>query len=423
MPRWLRVSGLVVILTLAVLWLGGDFGARVRVAPGATAPPQGAHLSTVPAAVTLSPPTATPVHASQAAAAPATSAPTQAMPPTPVQPPAPATPESVPLSTPVQACQPPNPATIQTLSVDQSEPVTWSNGTPNTSDDLQASSDLATWVTVAMLSFDATGQASFTPTQTAYYRLYMAASGRCGLPTRVVVVLPPPPLATPPPAITPPLCASANCTWTSADWSGYIVGDGPFSAVTGTFTVPNLHVSATAMSFVEWVGIDGINTASLIQAGVRETTVPNTGLVTYQAWWETLPDHPTVMPIGWSQVSVKPGDIVTVAIGQFSGTTSWAIMLTDDSTRQRFTTVQPYTGPQASAEWVVEAPTDVAAGIRYPLGEYTPDVTFTGLRVNGSDTTTTEGLMVQDGVTVSTPSALNADGFAVAYGSVLPAAP
>jgi Peptidase A4 family len=413
MPRRLRVIGLVATLALAVLWLGGTSG-TLR-APAATASPPGGRLPTVSVTVEGLPATATPVRVSQAAPAQATSAPTQL--------PVPATPASVPMGTPAQACQRPSPASIQTLAAGPSQPLTWTGGTPGASFDVQTSSDLLQWVSVATLAFDSSGHASFTPTQTAYYRQYAAATGQCSIPVRVVVPVPPAPVPTPPPAIKPPLCASASCTWTSADWSGYVVGDGPFSAVAGTFTVPNLRVSAATTSFVEWVGIGGINTASLIQAGVRETTVPNTGLVTYQAWWETLPDHPAVMPIDWSQVSVKPGDTVTVAIGKFSGTTSWAIMLTDDTTRQGFTTIQQYTGPQAPAEWIVEAPTDVAAGITYRLGEYTPDVIFTRLRVNGSDRSTTEALMAQDGMTVSTPSALTADGFKVAYGNVPPAAP
>jgi len=61
----------------------------------------------------------------------------------------------------------------------------------------------------------------------------------------------------------------------SSNWSGYAVTDGPYTAVTGTFTVTSLDSGdTTSEDLAEWVGIDGFNNSSLIQAGVEESVNP-----------------------------------------------------------------------------------------------------------------------------------------------------
>lgn len=202
------------------------------------------------------------------------------------------------------------------------------------------------------------------------------------------------------------------------NWSGYSVGLGPYSKVEGTFTVPNLAATPTETRTAEWVGIGGINTASLIQAGVTETYDPDGQPVYPYAWYEVLPAPE--MPI--STVSVRSGDAVTITIWQVGGTL-WRITLTDDTSgAEPFTTVQTYSGPPTPADWIVDAPTSLPTGAQ-PIGEYAPPVTFSDLRIAGPDTTAAVYVMLQDGVVVSVPSALTSAGFTVAYGAVAPAAP
>jgi hypothetical protein len=202
---------------------------------------------------------------------------------------------------------------------------------------------------------------------------------------------------------------------TSNNWSGYVVGPGPYTGVTGTFNVPNLAAAPIETFTAEWVGIDGSSNGSLIQAGVTEVYDPSTNLVYTSAawgggaWWEILPAPWT--PI--TSMAVKPGDSVTVTISQVTATL-WEITLTDNTTGHSFTINQTYTGPLTSAEWIVEAPSS-ARGIQETLGEYSPAVTFSGLRMTGPETTSTPVTMVQGGVTVSVPSALTTAGFSVAY--------
>ena len=234
---------------------------------------------------------------------------------------------------------------------------------------------------------------------------------------------------------------------TSANWSGYVMtGSQQYSHVQGTFTVPSLTTGETCNSFMaEWVGIDGYNNQDLIQAGVNESaTNPTTGTCNgpntffTSVWWEILPSYESEVLIPtWndgSSASVKPGDQVTVTIGQVSnshcpsGTSEcWGIEVTDDTTGESFITDQPYNGPGASAEWIVEdidQATNPACTTNpnpppyeCPMPNYTPSVQFTGLDITPSTYSNlySESL-VQNGLAVSTPSTLatNYD-FSVSY--------
>jgi hypothetical protein len=212
--------------------------------------------------------------------------------------------------------------------------------------------------------------------------------------------------------VTAALAASAPVAdANSPGWSGYSVGGGPFSGVAGTFTVPTLAPAATAAFADEWVGIDGIGTGSLIQAGVAETYDVSASRVAAQAWWQVLPAEPLAQPI--ADLTVTPGDSIAVRIERVGGT-EWSITLTDETTGATFTTRQPYSGPQASAEWIVEAPT-APDGTQEPLAPYSPAVRFTDLAAAGPQTTLTAWTMVQGGIAVSAPGPLSTDGFSVSY--------
>jgi Peptidase A4 family/Putative Ig domain len=230
--------------------------------------------------------------------------------------------------------------------------------------------------------------------------------------------------ATPAAAMTATATFSINvvslstATATSDNWSGYFETGGPFTSVTGTFNVPSLAASGTTTDTSEWVGIDGVGDQSLIQAGVNELYDPSTNLVNVQAWWEIIPAPAT--PI--FTLGVVPGNTVTVTISELSAGL-WAITVTDDTTGQTFTTDQSYSGPAQSAEWIVEAPTLIAAGTVFTLGNYSPAVTFSNLGTIGTPTSLYGVVMVQNGVPVSMPSALVPAGFTVAYGSVVPTPP
>jgi len=134
-----------------------------------------------------------------------------------------------------------------------------------------------------------------------------------------------------------------------------------------------------------------------------QTAVPPT------PWWEILPAPQTNI----TTMTVSPGDQVTVTITELS-TDDWSITLKDDTSGESFNTDQTYDGPATSAEWIVEAPT--VSNTQSTLAPYSPDVEFTDLGVNGSESALDEIIMVQNGYTVSDPSAMTSVGFNVAYG-------
>ncbi len=208
---------------------------------------------------------------------------------------------------------------------------------------------------------------------------------------------------------------------TSSNWSGYVAGPGPFTSASGTFNVPGLVATPTTTVTSIWVGIDGVGpSTSLIQAGVQESYDPATGLVTTQAWWEILPAPET--PIPWSQLSVMPGHSVSVRVAQVGGTT-WALTVADNTTGQSYTTDQYYPGGQATAEWIVEAPTDATTGAVDTLGYFSPPVAFTNAGIAGTQSTLDALTMVQGGLTVAVPSAYSSGAFSVAYTGQAPAPP
>jgi hypothetical protein len=204
----------------------------------------------------------------------------------------------------------------------------------------------------------------------------------------------------------------------SRNWSGYVAGDGPFTAVGGTFSVASLDANAAIGDYMaEWVGIDGGNGGTtVIQAGVQETPDPsNPHLTSFMSFWETYPAPPVLI----TNVEVSAGDQVTVNISRNSGI-DWGITLTDDTNGESFTIDVPYTGPGSTAEWIVEAPGD---GLT--LAPYGPYINFSDLRISPINTAVEELEMLPkgDSLAVSTPSTLTSDGFNVAYGDAAPAPP
>jgi Peptidase A4 family len=205
----------------------------------------------------------------------------------------------------------------------------------------------------------------------------------------------------------------------STNWSGYVLSGGPFSAVTGTFTVPSIEAAEVDTRVAEWVGLDGASPSdtALIQAGVQEDYDATTNTVRAYAWWEILPALETTAPL-----AVQPGDRVTVTLTQ-AGSGQWTIALQDDTTGQTFATTQAYAGSGATAEWIVEAPTSGQTGRPTTLGDYQPAVTFSGLRVTGTQGSLLALTMTQGGAPISVPSPLTPDGFSVAYGGTAPNPP
>ncbi|MDE3077063.1 MAG: hypothetical protein KGJ86_16735 [Chloroflexota bacterium] len=159
----------------------------------------------------------------------------------------------------------------------------------------------------------------------------------------------PQPIGQPAPGVQParPSATSGQ----SLNWAGYQATGGTFTGVTGTWTVP--PVSGTAFGAdATWVGIGGVETHDLIQAGT-EATVTNLGQTQYQAWIETLPQVSHPIPL-----TTNSGDSITVSINQ-QAPGRWQVSFKNNTTGQSYQQVLSYRSSGSSAEWIEEAPSSV----------------------------------------------------------------
>jgi ketosteroid isomerase-like protein len=167
---------------------------------------------------------------------------------------------------------------------------------------------------------------------------------------------------------------------TSNNWSGYAATGGAYTAVSGTWTVPEFSSQSNSGMDASWVGIGGVSSRDLIQAGTQEMTSGN-GQTQYQAWIELLPRASTPVPL-----AVHAGDSISVSINEQS-TNNWQISFKNNTTGQTLQRNVQYASSHSSAEWIEEAPSSARGGV-LPLDSF-GSIAFS----NGS--------AVKDGQTVS----------------------
>lgn len=134
----------------------------------------------------------------------------------------------------------------------------------------------------------------------------------------------------------------------SINWSGYSATGGVFTGIAGTWTIPkpsgnNFGADAT------WVGIGGVTSHDLIQAGTQ-AIVGGNGQVFYESFFETLPNPSEPLPI-----VVNGGDSITVSVIQQSKE-QWLINFKNNTSGQGIQISQPYVSSLSSAEWIEESP-------------------------------------------------------------------
>lgn len=196
---------------------------------------------------------------------------------------------------------------------------------------------------------------------------------------------------------------------TSSNWSGYSATTGSFTAVGGSWSVPQATgASAAALSAdATWVGIGGVSGKDLIQAGTQN--IVQNGTTTYEAWYELLPASPVQVPL-----AVHPGDAVTVSIAQQTDG-QWQISFNDATTGQSYQTSVTYASSLSSAEWIEEMPSDQRGPV--PLDNF-GSVSFSGgfavqngarVSISGSGAASVTMTMT-GGQVLAAPSALGADG-------------
>jgi hypothetical protein len=209
---------------------------------------------------------------------------------------------------------------------------------------------------------------------------------------------------------TSPRPGSTPSQDTSHNWSGYASTDGKFTSVSGTWTVPQVKSNGAQGMGATWVGIGGVNSRDLIQAGTEETDMGN-GQVEYSAWVEMLPAASQPIRFG-----VHPGDSITVDIGEQS-TNNWQIAFKNNTTGQEYKTNKRYTSTHSSAEWVVEAPSSGMSGQILPLDNFdTVSFTSASATENGQSVDLTNShaqpitMLGNTGQALAVPSSIGSDG-------------
>ncbi len=210
---------------------------------------------------------------------------------------------------------------------------------------------------------------------------------------------------------------------TSNNWSGYEQTGGTYNSVSATWTVPSVTRSgSTTTDSSTWVGIDGkTKDVPLIQTGTEQGWDGNKRKPIDWAWYQVLP----AQKFEQTKFHVAAGDNIYGSVSQINNT-QWQIYLLDTNNGQTIDKVVNYTGPQSSADFIQEAPTNKHGNI-VPIAK-TSLVTFRNARVNGKGARLSIAqrvILLQSGKRVSTPSYPNREqtGFSVAPGATVPAEP
>ncbi len=169
--------------------------------------------------------------------------------------------------------------------------------------------------------------------------------------------------------------------FSGGNWGGY-VSFGSFTTATASWTEPSVSCRSTNDLFAPWVGIDGDGSSTVEQTGVE--TDCSSGRPVYSAWYEMYPAAPV-----YYNVSVSAGDHITATVTR-TATNTYRLDLSDTTKGWTKTTTKSLTSKHASAEAIIESPTD-----SYPT--ISGGITFTGVKFNGTNLASTS------------PSALNAD--------------
>jgi len=217
-------------------------------------------------------------------------------------------------------------------------------------------------------------------------------------------------------ASSTPATSSAPTTsavsYTSSNWAGYLATGSSYTAVNGSWTVPSPTGNSTSTSAdAAWVGIGGVTSNDLIQAGTLDT-ISASGQVTVSAFYEILPAAARLITM-----TVSPGDVMAASVTE-TGTNLWQITITDQTTSQTYSKSLSYASSLSSAEWIEEDPS-TSGGQQMAFDRF-GSVSFTGgsTVANGSSATIAGagGLpitMLIGGATVATPSAVSGGSFTV----------
>jgi hypothetical protein len=185
--------------------------------------------------------------------------------------------------------------------------------------------------------------------------------------------------------------------FSGGNWGGY-VSFGSFTTATASWTEPSVSCTSTDDLFAPWVGIDGDGSSTVEQTGVA--TDCSSGRPVYQAWYEMYP----AAPVYYSS-PVSAGDHITATVTR-TATNTYRLDISDTTKGWSKSVTKSLTSRHASAEAIIESPTD-----SYP--SISGGIKFTGVKFNGTNLASTNpsGLDADDqGTYTWSPSAVGSDG-------------
>lgn len=169
--------------------------------------------------------------------------------------------------------------------------------------------------------------------------------------------LQPPPAHAAAPTSTAPFSPLKDGQGGSAlNWAGYVAEGDAFTAVAGSWQVPDVADPLGESADATWVGIGGTRSQDLLQAGT-EALPTYGGAIAYRAWYEALPGESRNIPI-----DIAPGDRVRVKIAQRSAD-AWTISFENLTTARSYETSVTYASSYSSAEWIEEMPVAVRGSV------------------------------------------------------------
>jgi hypothetical protein len=196
----------------------------------------------------------------------------------------------------------------------------------------------------------------------------------------------------------------------SQNWAGYAATEGGYTGVAATWTVPDRTPGSSAGVNAAWVGIGGVRSRDLIQAGTQHT-VQNNGATQQEAWVELLPGASETVPL-----TIRPGDTVRVSIDQQARDT-WLIAFNNLTSGRTYQVTRHYASSLSSAEWIEEAPSagrrarplplDDFGTIRFTHASATRDTQVLTVAESGAHAIT---MTAPGGLALAEPSRLGADG-------------
>jgi hypothetical protein len=223
----------------------------------------------------------------------------------------------------------------------------------------------------------------------------------------------PTPASTPPGTSPSPAPAPAPVTnsYTSTNWAGYLATTGTYTAVSGSWVVPNATGVTGRTSYdATWIGIGGVTADDLIQVGTANT-ISSKGHETSVAFYELLPDASRTI----TSLTVAPGDTMNASLTEVS-TGQWTVTIADTTTGKSYATTVNYASSHSSAEWIEEDPNNIFNKL-LPLGVFAPVAFASGTTASGTSSLTIDSANAQPVTLVSgsdqpvaTPSALGSDG-------------